>query len=185
MKKNQVFHGWMALALAVCLLTGCCVPAGAQAAGAVIAEDQAENPILLVIKHLKTVDWEKLPAEIQERIDEAGWKDMQEKISRFDWQGALKAIKSFFTESEWGEMGEEIERLFQRMIQMGAEGFASLEEYLSHFSLDDFVSTLESAANQAARQAQGLARQAESVVSDVVEAVEQAVTGLLNKLGIF
>ena len=183
MKRNHVLIVCTALMLAFCLL------AGGVAAHPALAEAEAEqaegNLILQVIKHLKTVDWKELPGEIKERIDEAGWKDLQEKLKNLDWQGALDKIKSFFTETEWGKVGQEIERLFKEMIQKGADGFASLEEYLSRFNLDDFVQTLESAANQAAQTVKGWAEQAESAVTDAVETVEEVVSNLLDQLGIF
>ena len=201
MKKWMQCRVWMAAALAVCLLIGCCVSAAAE-------EDQAKkNPVLQVIENLKTVDWHELPGELKERINEIDWQALQKKLEEFDWLGALESIKSFFTEKEWGDVGQEIEELFQKMIQEGAAGFSSIKEYLSSLSLDDFVHTLESSAQEAIRQAQSWAEQAGSAVSewadqvgsevsqwaeqagsavtDVVENVEEAVNGFLQQLGIF
>ena len=192
--KKQVLHGFLAAALVMCLLAVSFAPAIAAAEAA--EGETKKNPVLMVIQHLKTVDWQKLPEELKERIDAAGWKDLQDKLKEFDWKGALETIKSFFTDIEWGELGQEIERQFQRLIDRGAEGWASLEEYLSSLNVDDFVRTIQNAAEQAsqtvkdwaeewAAQAQEWAGQAEDAVTDVIDTVEDAVTSFLDSLGIF
>ena len=178
MKHWMTCKVWMALALAVCLLMGCCVSAAAEEA------DQAKkNPVLQVIENLKTVDWKELPGELKERISEIDWQALQKQLEEFDWLGALKSIKSFFTEQEWGDVGQEIERLFQKMVQEGAQGFASIKEYLSGLSLDDFVQTLESSANQAIRQARSWAEQAGSAVSDWAEGIGSEVSTWAEQAG--
>ena len=189
MMQSFVKRGW-AILLVMCVLTGACGIAGAEEAGsdaydAAIPAPVEKSLVLQTIEHLKTVDWRALPQELRDFIDEISWQDLQQKIKNFDWRGALQTLKSFFTETPWGEVGKEIERQFELMFQEGAQGLQSLGEAMSRFSLDDFVDTLKSGANNALQRAQGWAQEAREAVEDCWENAQDAVSDFLRQIGIY